>query len=232
LTRYLGGGTLQVLRGNALEALRMFPSLLSTGYWFWPFTAGHHGADASMSVTYVKRYRMEADLTRRTIAPARLPAGYRLVAWSPELLEAHAEVKYLSFHDEVDAGIFPSLSTPDGCQQLMQGITSGTAFTPEATWLIEATDRDGRREPCATIQGIKLDHRFGSIQNVGVVPYHRGQGLGAALVTAALIGFQQVGLERAYLEVTVQNVGAVRLYQRLGFRRSKTIYKSVELAYS
>jgi ribosomal protein S18 acetylase RimI-like enzyme len=35
-----------------------------------------------------------------------------------------------------------------------------------------------------------------------------------------------------YLEVTAQNDGAVKLYNRLGFRRTKTLFKAVELAYS
>jgi ribosomal protein S18 acetylase RimI-like enzyme len=32
------------------------------------------------------------------------------------------------------------------------------------------------------------------------------------------------------LEVTSQNVGAVRLYQRLGFRKVRTVYKAVQVA--
>lgn len=184
-----------------------------------------------MSVTYFKRYRMEVDLTRKMIEPARLPHGYRLAGWSDDLLDAHAEAKYLSFHGGIDADIFQSLGAADGCHDLMQGIASGTGFVPEATWLLEYTDQVGQCEPCGTIQGVRFDPWYGAIQNVGVVPYHRGKGLGSALVHAALLGFQQVGLRRAYLEVTVRNKSAVRLYQRLGFRRTKTIFRSVEMAY-
>jgi ribosomal protein S18 acetylase RimI-like enzyme len=36
------------------------------------------------------------------------------------------------------------------------------------------------------------------------------------------------GLGAASLEVTADNARAVRLYQRLGFRRVKTVYKVVE----
>ena len=61
---------------------------------------------------------------------------------------------------------------------------------------------------------------------------HRGKGLGTALLRRALTGFCEVGLERAMLEVTAQNSGAVRLYQRLGFRRVKTVYKAAEVVYA
>ena len=77
-----------------------------------------------------------------------------------------------------------------------------------------------------------MAHKYGAIQNVGITPAHRGRGVGTALLLAALAGFQQMGLSRVYLEVTAQNDGAVRLYKRLGFRRTKTLFKAVELAYS
>jgi ribosomal protein S18 acetylase RimI-like enzyme len=210
----------------------MFSPLLPSLHSYWPFSLFGGGSATTMSVTYFKRYRMEIDLLRRTIASPCLPRGYRLVAWSPDLVDEHAATKYRSFRGEIDAGIFHSLSEPTGCYALMEGIAAGEGFVPEATWLVEAADEYGEREFCGTIQGVRANHRYGAIQNVGVVPTHRGKGVGAALVLAALLGFQQVGLPRAYLEVTVQNKGAVRLYQRLGFRRTKTLYKSVEMAYS
>lgn len=185
-----------------------------------------------MSVTYFKRYRMEIDLGGQSIELPRLPAGYRLVPWSAELVDDHAEVKFRSFRGEVDAGVFQCLSEPTGCAKLMEDIAGGSGFVPEATWLIETLDEHGDREPCGTIQGVRPNDHYGAIQNVGVVPYHRERGLGRALVIAALLGFQQIGLPRAYLEVTAKNRGAVQLYQRLGFRKTKTLYKAVELVLS
>lgn len=83
-------------------------------------------------------------------------------------------------------------------------------------------------EWCATIQGVIDSCGNGSIQNIGVVPAERGRGLGSALVAAALQGFATERAPRAWLEVTADNVRAVRLYQRLGFRRTKTIFKTVD----
>lgn len=184
-----------------------------------------------MSVSYFKRYRMEIDLRDRVFAPVLLPPRYRLVAWQPTLLVDHAEAKHLSFCDEIDADIFTCFTELDGCYRLMQEISQKEGFLPEATWLVAFTG--GRElEYCGTIQGLRASHKHGGIQNVGITPRHRNQGLGTALISASLAGFQQVGLQRAYLEVTAQNDRAVQLYQRLGFRRTKTLYKAVELAYS
>jgi GNAT superfamily N-acetyltransferase len=184
-----------------------------------------------MSVTYFKRYRMELDLRGRHWASLYAPAGYRLLPWQPELLPDHAEAKYLSFRDEIDADVFNCLASFDGCQRLMQEICWKDGFLPEATWLAASTS-NGRTEICGTIQGIRATHKYGAIQNVGITPAHRGRGVGSALIFAALAGFQQASLSRVYLEVTAQNDGAVRLYKRLGFRRTKTLFKAVELAYS
>ena len=73
---------------------------------------------------------------------------------------------------------------------------------------------------------------MGAIQNLGVTPERRGQGLGRALLLRALAGFQQAGLKQAFLEVTAQNAGAIHLYQQIGFVHSRTVYKAVEVAYS
>lgn len=83
-------------------------------------------------------------------------------------------------------------------------------------------------EWCGTIQGVIDDTGAGSIQNIGIVPEQRGLGLGTALIEKALAGIREWGAASATLEVTADNAGAVRLYQRLGFRRQRTIYKVVD----
>ena len=81
------------------------------------------------------------------------------------------------------------------------------------------------------MQGVR-DSGFGAIQNLGITVPHRGRGLGTHLLHRGLLGFQQAGLQKAYLEVTAQNPGAVKLYHRLGFRRVKTVYKAADVAYA
>jgi RimJ/RimL family protein N-acetyltransferase len=184
-----------------------------------------------MSVSYFKRFRMEIDLRGQRFVPLFVPPGYRLLAWHADRISDHAEAKFHSFRHEIDAGIFTCLSDLEGCYRLMQEISLKEGFLPEATWLA-ACNFGNEIEYCGTIQGIRATHKYGAIQNVGITPPHRGHGLGTALISAALAGFQQAGLPRAYLEVTAQNERAVRLYKRLGFHRTKTLFKAVELAYS
>ncbi len=175
-----------------------------------------------MAITYYKRFRMEVDLGDSLPTPT-LPSLFQWVGWDETLLHDHAEVKYLSFRDEIDSMVFPCLGDRHGCQRLMREIRRKAGFLPGATWLIR-----GPEGYVGTIQGVMDRGPIGAIQNVGVIPAYRGFGLGRALVGKALEGFYQAGLRQAYLEVTAENSRAVRLYRDIGFRRSKTLYKAVD----
>lgn len=178
-------------------------------------------------IRYFKRFRMEVELNRAKgeFSP---PSGLVWLAWDDSLLDLHAEAKYHSFHEEMDAILFPSFTTPEGCQTLMEAIRNRANFCPEATWL--AVSPTGTA--IGTIQGV-LDAKqrhVGAIQNIGVVPGARGSGVGAGLLIQALEGFRLARVRRVYLEVTAQNTAAIRLYRRFGFRCTKTIYKALEPA--
>lgn len=184
-----------------------------------------------MGLTYFKRFRMEIDLVDRESLRSSLPFNYRMVSWDPELLEAHAEAKFLSFRSEIDASVFPCLGEASGCLRLMNEISCKEGFLPDATWLVvyQGDTGDGS-EFCGTVQGICATGGYGGIQNLGIVPQHRGLGLGTLLVDRSLKGFRRAGLRRAYLEVTAQNKCAIKLYERMGFSKARTLYKAVEVA--
>ena len=62
-------------------------------------------------------------------------AGTGCCRGDPDLLADHAEAKYQSFRDEIDADVFNCLGELDGCQRLMEEISLKDGFLPEATWL-------------------------------------------------------------------------------------------------
>jgi hypothetical protein len=175
---------------------------------------------------------MEIGLGAELFPEPTLPPNYQLLSWREGLLEAHAEAKYRSFCLEIDANVFPCLGDREGCRRLMREISNRGNFLSGATWLlVHQGPADTLPEYCGTIQGI-LDRSMGAVQNLGVTPNHRGLGLGTLLLHRALTAFQEHGNRRAYLEVTAQNIGAVRLYQRLGFLKVKTVYKAADVAYA
>ena len=150
--------------------------------------------------------------------------------WKRRLVAAHAEAKFRSFRDELDANVFPCLGDANGCLKLMNDISGRSNFVPEATWLVAHSDP--QREylvNCGTVQGIMDGPHLGLIQNIGIVKSYRGLGLGSLIVMKSLEGFQKVGAKIVSLEVTVQNDSAVRLYERLGFKTQKILYKTVDV---
>jgi ribosomal protein S18 acetylase RimI-like enzyme len=175
--------------------------------------------------TYVKRLRMEASLNE---LPRPTPTeGFFLIPWDPELLEVHAEVKYRSFRDTLDAAIFPNLGRLDGCLRLMQTIVAHGGFLPGATWLARVPEGH-----CGCIQGLRTGRRTGMIQNLGVLDDCRGRGFGKALLAAAMQGFSDAGLSAVQLEVSARNGPAVRLYQSAGFEVFKTLYRETKAEYT
>ncbi len=160
-------------------------------------------AESVARVSYFKRYKMEVDL--RTLPRPELPSGFHFLAWRPDLIEAHAEVLFESFYQEIDSIVFPSLGDRMGCTCLMNEICRKLGFEPEATWLLV-----GPSGPCGSVQGLRERKGLAAIQNLGIVPAWRGRGLGLALLLQALHGFYRAGLCRGMLEVTAQNDGAMR----------------------
>jgi len=63
------------------------------------------------------------------------------------------------------------------------------------------------------------------ILTLGVTPTARRNGVAQALMTAGLGVARQRGAAQAFLEVAVDNVAAIALYERLGFHRAgKRLY--------
>lgn len=179
-----------------------------------------------MATTAYKRFRMQIDLHRAALKSGRLPDGYRWLPWRTLLLERHAQVKWRSFREDLDGKVFACLGEAAGCLALMKEIAGQAAFCPAATWMVVfQPESDWPAVDCGTVQGVTRSGGMGSIQNVGVIPDHRGLGLGRALVQQALLGFQHVGMGIGMLEVTAENEAAVTLYESMGFRTIQVLYR-------
>jgi ribosomal protein S18 acetylase RimI-like enzyme len=148
----------------------------------------------------------------------RLPLGFRYVAWNSEMLEAHADIKYRGFRNDLDARIFPTFRDYKLCINLMKSISESPFFLPEATLLIANGGEQDLFEYVACIQGMRFSEEVGAIQNIAVLPDYRGYGIGRAILLGSLLGFRQHGIKRVTLEVTAENIPAVKLYSHVGFK--------------
>ncbi len=106
-----------------------------------------------------------------------------------------------------------------------QHYTGSPGFRPELSLL--ALDRD-------EIASLLLSHVYPAdiaatgirevwIGTLGTRPAHRGRGAASALLAAGLSRYREAGYQRAALGVDAANpTGAVRIYERVGFRTVRT----------
>ncbi len=69
-----------------------------------------------------------------------------------------------------------------------------------------------------------LYKKLGHIISIAVMPEYRGRGIGYALMSEALKKLKEFyGVKEVYLEVRVSNEPAIRLYEKLGFKKVQRI---------
>ncbi|MGB5187070.1 MAG: GNAT family N-acetyltransferase [Acidimicrobiia bacterium] len=111
---------------------------------------------------------------------------------------------------------------------------AGEFFEPDTSWVAY----DGST-PVSYVMTAKYPHDFADrgrteawIEGVGTLRSHRGRGIASALITMAIRGFRDQGLQFARLGVDSENpTGANEIYERLGFvpeERTMTFTKPVE----
>ena len=160
-------------------------------------------------------------------------AGYRPVrhfwhmqialASRPSATEAPAGVRVRGFQPDADAPVVHRVVEESfrehwgfvalAYEAWRRSFLSQPGFDPGLWFVAEADD---------TIVGVLLGRDFGGrgwVDIVGVLPAHRGRGIGLALLGRAFDAFAERGFPDVTLNVDAQNeTGATRLYERAGMR--------------
>ncbi len=77
------------------------------------------------------------------------------------------------------------------------------------------SERAGRIEGYVTFIGLS---QVGHVRNLVVAPDARGTGVGRALMNAAAAALRRRGIREWHLDVKIDNVAAIRLYEELGMQ--------------
>jgi mycothiol synthase len=154
------------------------------------------------------------------LPPVRTPAGIRLRPFDPERdVETAWRVDTVAFRDH--------WGHTDGKLEEFEHWITMPHFRPELWWLAEDQASDqvvGLALNIIDPDWIALTGRQeGYVDTLAVLREHRKQGLGTALLAQSLHVLREAGMEAAHLHADAKNLtGAVRLYERAGFRIRKT----------
>jgi ribosomal protein S18 acetylase RimI-like enzyme len=127
------------------------------------------------------------------------------------MVEHHASVSDLPTRDPADAWRLRRV-------QYVEWVGEGTG------WLLAAIAPGGAVDGYAMVTAhpvgptFRLGDQVGDLESLAVSPAARGAGVGTLLVAAARDVLRERGVENWTVSVVEANVGAVRLYEREGFR--------------
>jgi mycothiol synthase len=154
------------------------------------------------------------------LPPVKVPSGIRLRIFDPERdVETAWRVDNTAFRDH--------WGHTEGKLEEFLHWTKMPHFRPELWFLAE-------EEATGEVVGLGLNvidpdwiaqtgRQEGYVDSLAVLREHRKRGLGTALLVQSLHALQRAGMESAHLHADADNLtGAMRLYERVGFRARKT----------
>jgi len=133
-----------------------------------------------------------------------------------------AELIYGAYHNHVDAAINDQYSSLAGATRLLENILhhQGCGEYLEQVSKVATHRLTGKLAAVLTVTGVRRDTAH--IPQIAVARTLQGIGLGTALLEAAFNDLVRADYQRVSLTVTEANSGALRLYERLGFKAFRT----------
>jgi ribosomal protein S18 acetylase RimI-like enzyme len=164
--------------------------------------------------------RVRHYLVRPLEAPLEMsPQSWALRPLRREDLPAAAQIIHRSHVGSLDAALNLTYATPTFCRGFVETLVLRAGcgrFDPDASFIAESPSGS-----VGVLLASHLSRTNGHVCQVSVSPDAQGQGVGRALMVAALRSFREQGLQTASLSVTLDNHPAYALYLSLGFHLRK-----------
>lgn len=142
-------------------------------------------------------------------------------SWREERQEEAARMIAHAYQGHVDSQINDQYQSIPGARRFVGNIIQypgcGKFFAPASCIAF----RKDTGQPCGLILGSLVSEGVGHITQICVSPESRGLGIGYELLRRACREFADHGYNKVSLTVTSSNASAIRLYERMGFRRMR-----------
>lgn len=164
-------------------------------------------------------YRMQRDLSE-PIPAVQLPGDLALRAYTPDLSAAAHAAFNEAFRDHWSF-------TPVTDEDWQMFFIKRSSFRPDLTYVVMAGDElAGLSMNCVGAEeNVRRGRSEGWIEELAVRRLWRKRGVATALLCAAMHAFKAEGLHYAMLGVDTENLsGALRVYERVGFKAVKRFY--------
>lgn len=154
--------------------------------------------------------------------PAPLKMRVTFHSWVDRFREEAAHLISAAYRGHVDSDINDQYRTIPGARHFLLNIIQYPGcgrFTPRSSF-VAVDDSSGR--VCGMCLSSIVSERSGHVTQLCVLPGVRGERIGYELLRLALADLVSQGCHDVSLTVTCSNVGAIRLYESLGFRVRST----------
>ena len=176
------------------------------------------GRPAPMHARVQGRNFMRIELRGAAVEEAALRKVCEIGRWGDAYMDAAARLIPAAYEGHVDASINDQYRSPEGARKFLHNIIQypgcGTFAEPASFAAFEP----GGGALCGLSLASVVAPACGHITQICVAPGSQGKGLGHALLLRSLLALRGMGCAAASLTVTSANQGAVRLYERIGFR--------------
>jgi ribosomal protein S18 acetylase RimI-like enzyme len=154
--------------------------------------------------------------------PARLSPDFLTVPWENKHDREAAQLLYLSYRGHVDAEINDQYASPEGSARLVDTILHHRGCGEHLPQASQVAIHRPSGKLAAVLAITSVLPSTAHIPQVAVAREFQGQGLGSAMMQHSFRSLARLGYREVSLTVTDSNAGAVRLYERLGFRTLST----------
>jgi len=169
------------------------------------------------SRSYLRNF-MSVNAASVVSLPPRQLEGVALDRWTERWQDETAHLIASAYRGHIDSEINDQYRSPSGARRFLYNIVQypgcGSFYEPAAAVAIHA----GSGRLCGVSLTSMVAPNSGHVTQICVAPSVKGRGVGYELLRRSVHELAEGGANNISLTVTAANAGAVRLYERVGFR--------------